>query len=235
MSINKRYWAIEAISAALVVSNSTSAGLVGVDWQVSPDQHPDGQHKTWRIIAIFNDANDTLKGVEGLSAGIDTLDFKTSNGSDIYNQALYDGLPRNDFPSVGIGGEAYDSYVTIGDTMFPHNTQFTDDFMGDWGGNPPPIQVIQGSSFYGPGGWFYVGNPPPVSFFDIIPDNDTFDVVIAQFTVDMGVNIHLQGNIVWQNDGGGDNATPFSVTTPAPGALALFGIAAFTTTRRRRR
>ena len=232
MSINKLLLPIVALS---LVSNS-HASLIG--WEIIPgaDQHPDGLHDTWQIIMVFNDANDKLLRVAGLpDKGGNEIHFHTGGG-ELYNQAFGAGDPLNDFPSVALGGEAYDSYVTMGAVDFPHNTQFTDDFLGDWGGNPPPVQVILGSSFDSSGGWFHVGDPPPVSFFDIIPDNDTFEVVIAQFTVDKGVGIRLEGLINWQDAGGGGGvSTNFFVdNTPAPGAAALLGFAAFTVIRRRR-
>lgn len=229
MSINKLLWSI----ATIALASNAHAGLIQVTIIPGADQHPDGLHDTWQIIAVFDDANDKLLSVGGEPF---SLIFFTGGG-ELYNQAIYDGLPENDFPSVGIGGEAYDSYITIGATTFPHNTQFFDDTFGDWGGNPPPVQVIKGSSFGGQGGWFYIGDPPPVSELDLIPDNDTFEVIIAQFTVDMNVGFHLEGNIHWMDDGGTDgNFTPFVVDNiPAPGAAVLFGIATITSTRRRRR
>ena len=98
-------------------------------------QHPDGLHVTTQILASFSDANDKLIGVDG-----NLLRFIT-DGGDLYNQGLFAGIPLNDFPSANIGGEAYDSYVTIGATSFPANTQFTDDFLGNWKGNPLFISV----------------------------------------------------------------------------------------------
>ena len=224
MSINKLLWSI----AAVALASNSHADLIGVDIIAGANQHPDGMYDTWQVIAIFDDENDRLLGVDG--QGIISIDFYTGGG-ELYNQALYSGLPFNDFPSAGgLGGELYDSYATTGATIFPANTQFTGEF-ADWDGN-----VIAGSSFSGLGGWFYIGDPPPVSFFDIIPDNETFDVVIAQFTIDKGVGFNLEANISWQNDGGGESTTAFIVDNiPAPGVAALFGIAALTTTRRRRK
>ncbi|MCH8823804.1 MAG: hypothetical protein IH984_09890 [Planctomycetes bacterium] len=223
MSINNLLWSI----AAVALASNSHASLISVEIIAGANQHPDGMHDTWQVIAIFDDENDRLLGVGG--QGILSIDF-TTGGGELYNQALYSGLPFNDFPSAGgLGGELYDSYATTGATIFPANTQFTGDF-ADWDGN-----VIAGSSFSGLGGWFYIGDPPPVGFFDIIPDNETFDVVIAQFTIDKGVGFHLSGSIAWK-DVGDENNTPFSVDNiPAPSAAALLGIVALTTTRRRRR
>lgn len=222
-------------SLTLVLCGPTSASLVSVDVIAGP-QHPDGLHDTWRVIARFTDAGDQISSVNGVE-GFNAIDFYTCDGSDIYNQGLFDGLSLNDFPSVGISGEAYDSYVTIGATSFPSNVQFSPNFLGDWGDAPPPVQVILGNAFHEPdGAWFFFGAPPNVSDLeDAQAGNDTYDVVIAQFTVDAGVGFNLEGNIQWFNPVSGANNTPFLVwCIPSPGVLGLFGAACLVGVRRRR-
>lgn len=204
MPISKLFWSIPAV----FLVTSSHADYVGVDFYVGANQHPDGKHLTLQIIVSFSDENDKILGVNG-----HPLRFIT-DGGELYNQALYSGLPFNDFPSAGaIGGEVYDSYVTIGATMFPSNTVFTNDFLGDWNGNPPPIQVIGGSGFCGEGGWFYFGDPPRVSDLpDTVPGNDTYDVIIFQFTSDSIMFFELSGNIIWQQPDSEKNiSTPFAV------------------------
>ncbi|MCH8824483.1 MAG: hypothetical protein IH984_13365 [Planctomycetes bacterium] len=237
-----------SVVAALVVSSSVSAGLVEVNWQVSPFQHPDGQHITYQIYASFDNLGDQMGAVNGLEiAGLNTLDFWTiagvdgvpGSGGDIYNQEAFIGLPFNDFPSINLHplAEAYDSYVTIGQTEFPANTLFSPDFLGDWGKAPPPVQVILGSAFSeSDGAWFFFGAPPTVGDLpDTVAGNATHDVLIAQFTVAAGNNVHLNANVAWFDALGGSNNTPFSIETPAPGALALLGLAGLAGIRRRRR
>lgn len=202
MSINK----LLLLIPALLLAPNSYGDLMGINIIWGANQHPDGLHESIQILASFSNANDKLLGVNG-----QPLRFIT-DGGELYNQDLFSGLTLNDFPSAIIGGEAYDSYVTIGSTTFPANTVFTPDFLGDWEGKPPPIQVIEGSNFCSDGGWFYSGDPPPVDIFpDLIPGNQTFDVIIAQFTVDNEVKILLQGNIIWQQPGSDkDISTPFS-------------------------
>ncbi len=79
----------------LTASISTSADLVGVDWILGPNQHPDGLHTTFQIVARFTDVNDQI-GAVSCGMGID-LEFWTSDGSDIYNQELFAGLPFKQF------------------------------------------------------------------------------------------------------------------------------------------
>ncbi len=221
-----------AAMGSLFVADTASADLTGVTIEVAPDQHPMGDlWDTWLVVAHFNNPKDLIALVG--SSNAQDLFFMTGGG-DIYNQGLFDMQTLNDFPSVGIGGEAYDSYVTIGKTTFPSGVQFTPDFLGDFGGDPPDVQVILGSSF-GPetnGAWFFFGDSPAVGQWDS-------NVIVAQFTVPEGVGFLLQGNIGWvpANGLGPDiQLTPFIVDNiPAPGAMALLGLAGLAGARRRRR
>ena len=220
-----------AAMGSLLVTGTAGADLIDVTIEASPFQHPDGDvWDTWRVVAHFDDLADQIALVGSSNVGL--LYFFTGGG-DIYNQPIFDGQTLNDFPSVGIGGEPYDSYVTIGATTFPAGVLFTPNFLGRWYLVPPPAQIILGSSV-GPvsnGAWFFFGEPPEVG-------NWGGNVVIAQFTVPQGVGLHLEGNIAWipAVPGVGLVLTPFVVDNiPAPGALALFGLAGLAGTRRRRR
>lgn len=224
---------------AMAVSGSASASLVEVAIIFGPNQHPDGLHDTWQVVARFSDPADQISSVSGLTQDdLNTLDFWTFDGSDMYNQELFAGLPLNDFPSVGLdpAAEAYDSYLTIGATTYPSNTLFGPDFLGDWGVQPPPVQVILGSAFHDDdGAWLLLGVPPMVSNLeDAQAGNDTFDVVIAQITVDNGVGFHLNANIQWLEPLSGSIFTPFEVNIPAPCTIAIIGFACLAGVRRRR-
>lgn len=219
-----------AAMGSLLVAGTASADLIEVSIEASPFQHPDGDvWDTWRVVAHFDNLNDQIAAVAGVP-GFPLLFF--TGGGDMYNQILFNDGPLNDFPTAGaLGGKPYDSYVTIGATTFPSNTQFTPNFLGDWDDLPPPISVIKGSSFSeSDGRWFFFGEPPEVGNWD-------GNVVIAQFTVLQGVGFHLEGNIAWlrASPGAGLEITRFVVDfIPAPGALALFGLAGLAGTRRRR-
>ena len=220
-----------AAMGSLLVAGTASADLIEVSIEVSPFQHPDGDvWDTWRVVAHFDNLEDRIAAVVGVPV-VPLLFF--TGGGDMYNQILFNDGPFNDFPTAALGGQPYDSYVTIGATDFPHNVQFTPDFLGDWGGEPPPISVIKGSSFSeSDGAWFFVGGPTEVGEWE-------GNVVVAQFTVLQGRGFHLEGNIAWvaAEPGLGEIIiTPFIVDNiPAAGALALFGLAGLAGTRRRRR
>jgi len=220
VTIMKNHVFLAAAVIALIASGSSRADFLDVDWILGPDQHPDGQHTTFRIIARFSDPNDRISAVS-CGMGIDLI-FTTSDGSDIYNQELFDGTTLNDFPTADspLFGEAWDSYLTIGATNFiDDNTQFSPDFLGPWGGSPPPVQVILGSELHEEdGAWFYFGELPPVSSLeDVEEGNKTFDILIAQFTVDAGTDIYLSSNLNWFNTDGVQFNIPFAVNTdPCP-------------------
>ena len=230
-----------SVAAALVVSSSAGAALVSVEIIAGP-ANPGG-FDTWMVVARFSDPADTISAVNGVvdpKGILNELDFFTGGG-DMYNQEAFAGSPLNDFPSAGfpLFGEEYDSFVTIGATNFENdNTQFSPNFLGDWGDAPPTVQVILGSAFHeSDGAWFFFGAPPEVgNLEDVEAGNDTYDVLIFQVGVISGVGFHLTANVQWFNPVSGDGNTPFTVDNiPAPGALALLGLAGLAGRRRRRR
>lgn len=175
-------------------------------------------------MAYFDDPMDRLSVVIGLQ--LSPLWFYTGSG-ELYNQKLFAGAFLNDFPSVIFGGEAYDSYITIGNT-FQQTVMLTPGFLGGTGAE----QVILGNEF-GPdadAGWYY--NP-----FEDAPEVGMWnsEVVIAQFTVDKGAGFFLQTGVYWIDPVEGQMLTPFIVNNiPAPGVLVLLGLPVLVSRRRRR-
>lgn len=196
-----------AILSSLVLSASTAnADLLYVELFGGPHQHPDGEHNTLRVIAVFNDPNDRLVAVSG--SAVQSIYYLVIWG-ELYNQPQYEGFWLNDFPTVGIGGEPWDTYVTLGATSWPHNVSFTPGFLTD-SKDPPVDSVIEGCNFEeDDGAWFYVGEAPTVEQFDSIPNNNTYDVVIAQLTLDSQAKNGLHGNIEWITASGEPRIDPF--------------------------
>ena len=222
------------ITTLLGASSSAYADLVSVSVVAGPFQHPDGQHETWRIVASFDNTDDRIIAVVGLPIDeYNTLRFEASEI--LYNQGCFICW-IDDFPTVGIGGEAWDSYVTIGATEFTLNTRFTPDFLGDWGGQPPPVRVIHGNQWEeDDGGWFFFGEPPLVGQFDSIDGNETIDVVIAQFTLPIGSSFTFAANVAWIPTAGDYVITPFETKViPTPATLAMLILAGIAANRRRR-
>lgn len=200
-------------ASAILTISAANASLVSVQFVLSPYQHPDGELFTIRAIAAFDDPMDRISAVAGLNTA--SLDISVKRGV-FYNQPQFKGDPINDFPSASLGGEPWDTYVTIGATDYPHNVQFTPGFMSD-SNDPPKESVIQGCNLEEEdGAWFFFGTPPTVGQFDSIPDNETYDVVIAQFTVVACSHLRLIGNLAWISAGGGSNITPFNAGSLSP-------------------
>lgn len=231
-----RYKSIAIITTLLGVSSSACADLISVDVVEGPFQNPNGLYETWRIIARFDNIDDRIMAVVGLPyEQYNTISFEASN--DLYNQACFGCFWFQDFPSSGgLGGEAFDSYVTIGATEFPANTQFTPDFLGDWGGAPPPVMVILGNQWEeDDGGWLFFGAPPLVGQFDSIDGNETIDVVIAQFTFLKGSTFTFSANVAWIPTVGDYVITPFETKViPAPATMTLLALSLFIYPSRKR-
>ena len=117
--------------------------------------------------------------------------------------------------------------MTVGTTGFAGNdTDYTPGFAGAAGG----LNVIKGNAL----------NEVDGLVFDSDPTTPIFgpDVVLAQFTLPEGNGFRLEGIVAWLPPGGGGDfiVSVFKVNNiPAPGALALLGLAGLAGARRRRR
>ena len=204
----------------LLAAESTCAQFINVQIvDVTTDVGtPDG-FETFRVVANF-------AGPDVVHAWGSPLDFYTGNGVDLLNAGgKFSGLKEEDFPAFPIT-EAYDSWVSL--TSIIDNVDdggYDDGFLGSDGIHA----VIIGSSFHEDDGLVRSADPDaPV----LGPE-----VFLAQFTIPVSNGFHLEGMIAWGDDGqGGVIETAFMVDNiiPAPGALALLGLAGLISARRRR-
>jgi hypothetical protein len=175
---------------------------------------------TYRVYVDFSSPSDQLLAVSG-NAAVSALYFNSLDGDALRNTAGgFAGLSFEDFPFPGI--EAWDSWVTLGtDTPGASDADFSPGFLGGSGST----SVINGTSFSQAtnGGWFDSNPGTPETGESIL---------IAQFTV---ANFEFGATADWQSTGSGATSSAFYVTTvPAPGALALLGLAGVAARRRRR-
>ena len=196
------------------------AGLASADFvNVTVENLGDigGGVNTWRVYANFDSPTDTLLAISGNDT-VAPLVFTSLDGDALVNSSPLGGLIQEDIPFPI--SDAWDSWVTIGDTA-TQNTAFSPGFLGGDGLR----SVINGTSFtqLDNGGYFDQNPGTP---------EQGGSILIAQFTV---ANFSYGGTADWQAAGAGVVNSEFFVTTgvPAPGALALLGLAGFAARRRR--
>jgi MYXO-CTERM domain-containing protein len=207
-------------AAALIVSGSAFADFDGASFTV---ESAVAGYDTYKIFLNFTSPADKLLAVNGdVAGGYTAISY---DGGELYN-ALAFGVLGDDtgaYQSTPGANVAGDSYVTIGGQS---DTQFSPGFLaGNADGNG---QVINGSSFI----WENNGG-----YFDSDPGSGAFDsgsgILIAQLTVASGEDVTFGGTASFNSEAGDLSFGEFSVTTvPAPGALALLGLAGLGRRRR---
>ena len=216
--------ALSAVAGSFILTGSASAGLTGVSFAVVDLGATGGT--TYRFYADFDDPADQLLAVSGNSNVSGFL--MTTNTMLMNDGGPFAGTKNEDFVFLGAD---WDSWVTIGASTFGTNdTDYSPGFLGSDGVSA----VIVGSTLSqaNNGGWFD-SNPSTAE--------NGGHVLIAQFTVADVVgpgeagDIEMHGTIDYNPAGNPPSSSEFfQVSTPAPGALALLGLAGLAGTRRRR-
>lgn len=217
----------------LAIAASASAGMTGLSYDVIGDTLVDPGapfHYTVRMYAEM-DAGDRLDAVYGNS----DVGFSIAmmNGASLYQNAVYGGATSKSINSAFfpiVPSLEWDSYVTIG-ALYADGTPFGENNLQDIG--------IDWSGFEGGGDvssnngtWF-------VTPADAQGGEISGRVLIGQFTIfqgnggaDMMFTAGFQGKDAagntWNSSG------EIAVALPAPGALALLGLAGLAGRRRRR-
>ncbi|MBX3375302.1 MAG: hypothetical protein KF817_15860 [Phycisphaeraceae bacterium] len=218
---------MRALAAAAIgtisVTGAASAGFVNA----TVDIHGRGIIAgtiTYRVSVHFDSPLDKLLAVFGdVANGNAAVRFASSAPlvqDDLGLPGLSDFFQGAGSPVQGPG----DSWVTLGLDPVSANAAFSPGFLGGgWGAAP----VIVGAYFEDPAEGWYDANPGTVV--------NGGSIVIAQFTVPENANFDFYGTVGWQLGGaGGPLKSSFGVATPAPGALALLGLAGILGRRRRR-
>jgi MYXO-CTERM domain-containing protein len=208
-------------AAALIVSGSAFADFDGATITV---QEAVSGYDTYQVFLNFNSPTDKLLAVNGdVDGGYSALSY---NGGELYNVLFAAALADDTGEYSAFPGMEGDSYVTIGGQA---DTSFSPGFLEDnEAGAGPGAHVIRGSSFT----WENNGG-----YFDSDPGTGAFDtgsgILIAQLTVASGEDITFGGTASFNSEAGDLTFASFSVTTvPAPGALALLGLAGLGRRRR---
>ena len=206
-------------AAALIVSGSAFAEFGGASYTVETAV---AGYDTYKVFLNFTSPTDKLLAVNGdVAGGYSALSY---NGGELYN-ALFAGVLADDFGAyAAFPGMEGDSYLTIGGQA--SDTSSSPGFLAD--NIDGSGQLVNGSSFT----WENNGG-----YFDSNPGTGAFDtgsgILVAQLTVAAGEDITFGGTASFNGDGGALTFAEFSVTTvPAPGALALLGLAGLGRRRR---
>ena len=207
-------------AGSLFVAGMATAGFTGlnlVEDFVGAGWNDNGFGGTglsaYRLYATFDGLGDD--GVLAVFGQPGDLAVVTSSDGLFHNDGLGGLTAPLDLTGVGIWGNQWDTYVTIGVTTSA----------GDATGVSPGFATATnnlGSSWSNDNaGWF------------VTPDDAQSvgnNVLIAQFVVAAGESVSGQVNILTR-----ENETFKGLAFPAPGALALLGLAGVTGSRRRRR
>ena len=206
-------------AAALIVSGSAYADFGGASITV---ESAVAGYDTYKVFLNFTSPADKLLAINGdVAGGYSALSYE---GGELYN-ALFAGVLGDDFGQyAGLPGMEGDSYLTIGGQA--SDTSASPGFLA--GNTDSSGQVVNGSSFT----WENNGG-----YFDSNPGTGAFDtgsgILIAQLTVASGEDITFGGTASFNSEAGDLSFASFSVTTvPAPGALALLGLAGLGRRRR---
>jgi hypothetical protein len=171
----------------------------------------------WRIYADFDSPDDFLVSVFGSP---DNPASVMSTDGMFFNSAVANSLTAPLDLTPAIWSNQWDTYVTIG----------VDDGAGDATGTSPgfatEVNDLATNWTTSNAAWFITPVDPQGDAGNY-PNND---VMIAQFVVAAGENV--SGTLSLQFEGGAQ-ALDQTFATPAPGALALLGLAGLAGRRRR--
>ena len=218
----KKFAALAGLGA-IALAGAANADFTGVELVEVGEILPGTT--TYRIFAVSDNPTDRLLAVNGDFNGFGEAGvLRFMSTADLVQDAgPFNGTAFGDRPNL-FDANGADSWVSIGINAAGNgsDTAFSPGFLGGDGSG----SVINGSMFE------QLNNG---GYFDQNPSTVEGDgAIIAQFTLPTGAEWSYQGVLSFATDAGGPFGTTFSVVVPAPGAVALLGLAGLAGTRRRR-
>ena len=208
--------------AAACVAASASAGFTG--FSTVNTVQGDGKVVS-QVFANFDGANDTLLNVFQIAytGGVGTSGFGSGNfyHSDFLTGLNYSTAAGTWNPAFTAGFGNADSFLTIGGAAGPLNSTQGDPSFG---------AAFNSSGLVAGGGWFN-GNPT-----NLQGKNVGGQTLIGQFIVDAGKGWNVSAKVGFNQGLGTPTAFgdgTFTIGVPAPGAIALLGLAGLAGRRRR--
>ena len=238
---------------SLCLAGASQAAVTGIEFDDGTNVDIAGtSYTSYSLYAMSDDPTDVVTALSGLGTEIGVNAAYWSNdvnseldgaGSGFYNNVLGGNLPASQELLTVDPNLEYDTFLTIGEAPGDFSqvdgptAQFAPDTGLDMASAGPNIMSgpgVSGGQGDGLGALFIT----PADEAGI-PDDDG-RVLIGRFTVQAGEHVSAGFNVDWndfQGVGLGDGAGSgyFTATTiPAPGALALLGVAGLAARRRRR-
>jgi hypothetical protein len=213
--------ALCALGATLAAGTAANAAFQGLTWEnyVGAGWVANGFSglSAWRIYADFDSPDDFLVSVFG--SPDNPMSVSSSDGM-FFNSAVANSLTAPMPLTPAIWSNQWDTYVTIGlDTAIGDATGTSPGFETEVGG-------LMGDFTTSNAAWFITPVDPQGDAGNYAGN----DVLIAQFvTADTA---YAMGTVSLQFEGG-VQALDQTFATPAPGALALLGLAGLAGRRRR--
>ena len=234
--MQSKFFALSGLTGAFVVASAASAAFTGISWSEVDSAalgwdaagYDPAALDTYRVYAAFDDNLGLVTGVGDIQ---DEIDFSlTSTDGAFWNStnAGAGDLPPNPGFFPVFADLQWDTFVTIGAAA--EETPVTNAAPGF----SSQAMGLAGDFILDDTGWFASGFPEQGNAVD-------GKVLIAQITVAAGVGVDGRN---WRvsglaEQGNGESAydmfADFSIPAiPAPGVLALLGVAGLVSTRRRR-
>jgi len=235
--------ALAGLGGALIMSCEANANYVGLATQLQTTVTVSGVSRSvWRVYAVFSNAQDYVTAIAGSpQTGILTIENRNSNDTALGTGFVNPGAAGNFAPSASsikkLPNTQWDTFATIGVAINDGSDQTA--------GSPGFPTFINGTSLVNNNiSWFVPGPVEqgraggPNSHAISTGPVTGLGVLIAQLTVNAGQNV--RGTVSVSGVNAGDGAAAFTSngqtfnSFPAPGALALLGLAGVVGSRRRR-